>query len=77
MYWVIARLGNDARPYVMLQTNDFTAAARYAAYSNLRVAKLRNRIGHVNRRMRDDGQRMTLPDAVYRAFTVVEHIVIF
>jgi hypothetical protein len=76
MYWVIARLGDDPRPYLMFQTNDYTAARRYAAYANLRVYKLRNRIGEANRRMRDEGIRATLPTNIYRAFTVVERIAV-
>jgi hypothetical protein len=77
MWIVTARLGNDPRPYLMFETNDFTEARRYAAYANLRVYKLRNRIGQANRRMRDEGQRLTLPTEIYRAFTVIERIVIF
>ena len=74
LYDVTATLGTGARA-TFLTTDNYTAARRFAADRNLWVAKLRNRIGVMNRRMRDDGQRMTLPVMIWRAFTVQERVI--
>lgn len=75
MFTVICRDGYG-NSFTVARGNDFATLNRYALKCNGRYARYLNALGHINRSMRDSERRYDPDPRYWRAFHVVETLVL-